>query len=195
MYRCHVCRGRWKPIEELRGHEEKVKHYWLTPPELYAKLNEEFHFDFDPCPEPRLEGFDGLSCEWGSSNWVNPPYRKYEGRGLCAWVRKAINEHRKGKTVVMVFPITQALAELAEYGIEIRSLGRVRWLAIEDGQPTNKPDSIGLFVLKGGRTAVCPRCNGKMRNDWGMPPDDYDNWVCDECGHESKLKDGEKDEK
>ena len=25
---------------------------WLTPKSVYDKLNEEFNFDFDPCPYP-----------------------------------------------------------------------------------------------------------------------------------------------
>jgi hypothetical protein len=50
------------------------KHYWLTPPNLYAELDAEFHFDFDPCPYPVPEGFDGLTCEWGKRNYVNPPF-------------------------------------------------------------------------------------------------------------------------
>ena len=51
------------------------KHYWLTPPALYAELNAEFHFDFDPCPYPLPDGFDGLTCEWGQRNYVKggPP--------------------------------------------------------------------------------------------------------------------------
>jgi hypothetical protein len=47
------------------GNGDDGKHYWLTPPDLYAKLDAEFHFDFDPCPYPLPEGFDGLTCEWG----------------------------------------------------------------------------------------------------------------------------------
>src|SRR4051812_27328788 len=43
------------------------KHYWLTPPDLYARLDAEFRFDFDPCPYPVPDGFDGLTCEWGQS--------------------------------------------------------------------------------------------------------------------------------
>ena len=27
--------------------------YWITPPDLYERLDAEFHFDFDPCPYPR----------------------------------------------------------------------------------------------------------------------------------------------
>jgi hypothetical protein len=41
------------------------RHYWVTPPEMYAALDEEFHFDFDPCPHPRPDGFDGLAVDWG----------------------------------------------------------------------------------------------------------------------------------
>lgn len=48
--------------------------YWLTPPDLYAKLDQEFAFDFDPCPYPRPEGYNSLVEEWGTSNYVNPPF-------------------------------------------------------------------------------------------------------------------------
>src|SRR3546814_11981679 len=47
------------------GNGDDGKHYWLTPPDLYAALDAEFHFDFDPCPYPKPEGFDGLTFEWG----------------------------------------------------------------------------------------------------------------------------------
>lgn len=67
------------------------KHYWLTPKDLYDQLQAEFAFDFDPCPYPLPDGFDGLTAEWGSSNYVNPPFK-----GPTAWVRKAIEENKKG---------------------------------------------------------------------------------------------------
>jgi site-specific DNA-methyltransferase (adenine-specific) len=49
---------------------------WATPKSLYAELDKEFRFDFDPCP---LEGFtDGratLFCSWhGKRVFCNPPY-------------------------------------------------------------------------------------------------------------------------
>ena len=56
------------------GNGDDGKHYWLTPPELYAALDAEFAFDFDPCPFPLPADFDGLTCEWGASNYVNPPF-------------------------------------------------------------------------------------------------------------------------
>ena len=48
--------------------------YWLTPPELMEDLQGEFHFNFDAYPFPRPEGFDGLTADWGSSTYVNPPF-------------------------------------------------------------------------------------------------------------------------
>ena len=62
------------------GNGDDGKHYWLTPPALYAALDAEFHFDFDPCPYPLPEGFDGLTCEWGQSSYVNPPFRSITHR-------------------------------------------------------------------------------------------------------------------
>ncbi|MCH7515941.1 MAG: transposase, partial [Bacteroidetes bacterium] len=51
---------------------------------LYKKLNEEFNFDFDPCPYNDNPKFDGLSIEWGSRSFCNPPY----GREIKKWVKK-----------------------------------------------------------------------------------------------------------
>ena len=86
------------------GNGDDGKHYWLTPPKLYESLQAEFGFDFDPCPYPLPEGFDGLTSEWGQSSYVNPPFGSiiHEGKkkGPTAWARKAIAEHEKGKRVV-----------------------------------------------------------------------------------------------
>jgi len=130
------------------------KHYWLTPPDLYARLDAEFHFDFDPCPFPLPPGFDGLTCEWGQSNYVNPPFGSiiHEGRkkGPTAWVRKAIAEHRKGKTVVLVYPIDKWVLMLLDViGADVRNLGDVRWLATEDRQPGKGTGRhIACFILR-----------------------------------------------
>jgi hypothetical protein len=139
-----------------KGNGQDGKHYWLTPPELYEKLNAEFKFDFDPCPFPKPADFDGLTCEWGQSNYVNPPFGSiiHEGRkkGPTAWVRKCIIEWQKGKRVVLVYPIDKWVlmlikAIVGEYG-EIRNLGDVRWIATEDGS-TGKGTGrhIAMFIL------------------------------------------------
>ena len=74
----------------------------LTPPEFYKALDDEFHFDFDPCPYPRPEGFDGLKVNWGKSNYCNP---LFWGGGITAWVRKAIAEAEKGNLTVLNLPL------------------------------------------------------------------------------------------
>jgi len=74
---------------------------WATPKEFYDNLNEEFNFDFDPCP--LSSDFDGLSIEWKSSNYVNPPYSRLLKE---AFVRKALEESKKGKTCVLLLPVS-----------------------------------------------------------------------------------------
>ena len=70
---------------------------WSTPKDVYRTLDAEFGFDFDPCP--LHADFDGLSLEWGRVSFVNPPYSKIKD-----WCRKAYEEWKKGKTVVMLIP-------------------------------------------------------------------------------------------
>jgi len=71
---------------------------WRTPKQFYEELNRVFQFDFDPCPP--APDFDGLSVEWRRRNFVNPPY----GSEIGKWVRKGLEESRKGDTVVMPVP-------------------------------------------------------------------------------------------
>lgn len=77
---------------------------WKTPPEIYEKLNQEFAFDFDPCPYSEQEPlFNGLEVDWGKSNYINPPYsRKLKE----AFVKKAVEESKKGKLCVMLLPVS-----------------------------------------------------------------------------------------
>ena len=119
------------------GNGDDGKHYWLTPPALFADLNARYSFTFDPCPFPKPADFDGLTVDWGQSNYVNPPFGSimHEGKkkGPTAWARKAIAESRKGKRVVLVYPIDKWVLMLLAEGATVRNLGDVRWLATEDG--------------------------------------------------------------
>lgn len=138
------------------GNSKDGKHYWLTPPELYNQLNEEFAFTFDPCPYPKPEDFDGLDAEWGESNYVNPPFgvviHKGKKKGATAWARKCIEESKKGKKVVMVYPIDKWVLMLLEAGARVRNLKDVKWIATEDGSVgPGTGRHIACFVLEGDK--------------------------------------------
>jgi len=74
---------------------------WATPKEFYNKLNEEFEFDFDPCP--LHSDFDGLAIDWAERNFVNPPYST---KLKEMFVKKAIDEAKKGRMSVMLLPVS-----------------------------------------------------------------------------------------
>jgi site-specific DNA-methyltransferase (adenine-specific) len=68
-----------------------------TPKELFVKLDEEFHFTHDPCPND--PNYDGLKAPWGDVNFVNPPYKNCK-----KWVKKALEESSQGKLSVLLLP-------------------------------------------------------------------------------------------
>lgn len=114
----------------MKNRNLKHSDNWKTPPELYNKLNEEFNFDFDPCPYSETEPlFDGLTCEWKKRNFVNPPYsRKLKE----SFVKKAIEEAKKGKLCVLLLPVSTSTLLFHEHILpnkpEIRFIkGRVKF--------------------------------------------------------------------
>lgn len=127
----------------MPGNEDRVG-YWLTPPDLMAKLQAEFDFDFDACPYPRPAGFLGVKAEWGYRTWVNPPFKG----SLAPWIRKAVDENRNGKLVVMVLPIHPWMETLLEAQAEMRFLGRVPWRN-PAGESTPRPKyPSAIFILR-----------------------------------------------
>lgn len=124
--------------------------FWLVPPDIYGPLHKEFKFDFDPCPYPFVK--DGIEAKWGKVNWINPPFRAKDainGHGPTAFVRKAIEEQKKGKTSVLILPVLSLLNMLFEAKAEIRSVGRVKWLHAETREQWKQPSNCALFILRG----------------------------------------------
>lgn len=135
------------------GNPKDGKHYWLTPMPLMEDMQKEFEFDYDPCPYPLPEGYNGLIAEWGKSNYVNPPFGvvMYEGKkkGATAWARKCIEEFKKGKRVVMVYPIDKWVLMLLDAGAKVRNLKDVKWRATEDGsEGPGTGRHIAMFILE-----------------------------------------------
>lgn len=76
---------------------------------IETKLSDQFETDkwiwdmfdldswFDPCPFNNDPVVDGLSVDWKDRTFVNPPYSN-----PLPWVRKALEENRKGKRVLLL---------------------------------------------------------------------------------------------
>lgn len=115
-----------------------------TPLEFYQKLNDEFHFNFDPCPSKPT--FDGLCIDWKERNFINPPY----GRALPLWIAKAYFEHLKGKLCVLLIPARTDTKWWHEYIMkanEIRFIkGRLKFQGYENSAPF--PSCIVVFKPK-----------------------------------------------
>ena len=103
---------------------------YATPKYIYEPLDAEFNFDFDPCPlNHNIEEWDGLQVEWGTSNFVNPPYDR---KTKEAFIKKGIEEYKKGKIVVMLLPVSTSTKIFHEHILvnkpEIRFIkGRIKF--------------------------------------------------------------------
>ena len=88
---------------------------WETPKDFYSVLDAEFNFDFDPCPISFKEitpGNDGLLIDWGERNYINPPYERKLKDGF---VKRAINESKKGKLCVCLLPVRTSSVLFQQY--------------------------------------------------------------------------------
>jgi phage N-6-adenine-methyltransferase len=123
---------------------------WMTPKVLYNQLNERFAFDFDPCPiEWKPGDADGLVIEWGASSFCNPPYSE-----TAKWIKKAAEEHKKGKRVVMLINAITDTKAFHEYiykkpGVEIEFLkGRIKFEQ-PDGSVSGPSPKASMLVIFG----------------------------------------------
>jgi len=73
--------------------------HYSTPESFYKKIDNEFHFTFDPCPLKCTE-FDGLQIPWRGIIFCNPPYSH-----VGDWLKKAIEEIKAGNCRKAVFLI------------------------------------------------------------------------------------------
>lgn len=75
---------------------------WGTPPALRAAAAAKAGWrlsDFDPCPYPLPEGYDGLKVDWGEPGdavFVNPPFSQ-----VCAFAEKAVEQCKRGVKVLL----------------------------------------------------------------------------------------------
>lgn len=117
----------------MKNRNLEHKDDWKTPKVFYNRLNEEFDFDFDPCPyQHDITKWNGLEVEWGERNFINPPYsRKLKE----LFILKAIEESKKGKLCVMLLPVSTSTKIFHEHIIpnasEIRLVkGRIKFIGV-----------------------------------------------------------------
>jgi len=114
---------------------------WRTPKKLYTGLNQEFNFDFDPCPpNPKT---DGLNVAWGQRNYVNPPYSE-----VSKWIEKGVEESLKGKLVVFLTASRTDTRWFHDYALkyakEIRFIkGRLKFSGYKNSAPF--PSCVIIF--------------------------------------------------
>ena len=131
---------------------------WATPADFFRKLDEEFHFNLDPCADEYNHKCDryftvkenGLLQDWGGSSvYVNPPY----GREIGKWVEKAYRTNQEhGNLVVMLLPArtdTKWFHEFIYQKAEVRFVrGRLKFGDSKNSAPF--PSMVVVYRKKEG---------------------------------------------
>jgi len=97
---------------------------------------------FDPCPLAIHPEEDGLSVEWKDKTYVNPPYSN-----PLPWVEKAIEENKRGKTIVMLLNVDTSTKWFAKLN-EARA--HILWFAerLKFSEKDASPRPSMLVILK-----------------------------------------------
>lgn len=130
---------------------------WHTPPEVVAKVVEEFGaFDLDPCcrdttakaPLFYTKADDGLSLPWFGRVWLNPPYSD-----PGPWLKKAADSVESGdcELVVALLPASTDTRwfhnHILDRGAEVRFIkGRIRFYGWEH-TPIGSPKTPSIFAI------------------------------------------------
>lgn len=118
---------------------------WQTPKAVYKALDDEFHFDFDPCPpNPTFDGAD-FDFEWGNCNFVNPPY----GREIGTWIQKGVLEWMNGKTVVFLVPSRTDTLWWHNYCMKADEIRFIRGRLKFDDQEQDAPFPSAIVIFRG----------------------------------------------
>lgn len=129
---------------------------WATPPDLFAKYDEEFYFTLDAAARhdnakcarylgPLDDALTYDKLDWREEVvWLNPPY----DASLARWVERASYWASKGATVCCLIPAhtdTRWWHKYVEGRAEVRFIkGRIRFV----GAPYNAPFPSCLIVFR-----------------------------------------------
>lgn len=137
-----------------------IRDLWQTPPEIFAALHNEFRFSCDVAasatnhllPFYFSEYDNALALNWAdllpiSFAWCNPPYSD-----ITPWVRKAIDEYRKGIGTVMLVPADTSvgwfgMARQACTEVRFITDGRLSFIRADTGKPVNGNNKGSMFLI------------------------------------------------
>lgn len=125
---------------------------YATPQNLFDELDNEFHFDLDPCSTDKnhkcpvwfTKETNGLQKSWGGYRvFCNPPYSN-----IAEWVKKCYEESKKdGTLVVMLIPArtdTKYFHDYILHRAEVRFIkGRLKFGDSKNSAPF--PSMIVIF--------------------------------------------------
>ena len=161
----------------MQVHYSQASEEWSTPTDLFAELDEIFHFDLDACAtalNAKCKTYftkqqDALGKRWRGTVWMNPPY----GRKIAAFMRKAYEESVRGATVVCLVPArtdTKWWHCYARRGQITHLPGRLRF----GGAQNSAPFPSAIIIFWGGKLGEATR-PAAFASDEAKPVDHYQN--------------------
>lgn len=134
---------------------------WMTPGYVFNYYNRRFNFTHDVAasdenhlaPAWITQEQNALTANWGSRNWLNPPYSE-----TALWIEKALTESWKGKIVVMLLPASTSTAwfeKAFECCTEMHIItGRIGFISNETGEPVNNNNAGSVVFVFDGRSPI-----------------------------------------
>ena len=149
---------------------DSIRQDWNTPKDLFEKINEEFHFEWDLassldnalCSNFYTKEEDGLKQNWTGTCWLNPPYGDKSSK-MVDWIKKAYldTQNNSDLTVVMLIPARTNTKWFHEYcmkSYEIKFIcGRPKFGDSKHGLP----QPLVLVVFKKSETTKFTTLNLK----------------------------------
>ena len=151
---------------------------WETPQWLAKALSQAVGgFDLDPCAATSdrrrarvkakillTEADDGLSVPWRGRCFVNPPY----GRGIGNWIRKCLEEARRGCVVVALIPARPDTHHWHQFIAGQADVFMVRGrLKFGDGE--NSAPFPSCVVVWGANSDLIARLSSALPDAWHVP--------------------------
>lgn len=122
---------------------------WRTPAAIYAGLNGEYAFTFDPCPL-RCANKVGLLRPWtGERVFCNPPYNRAIGK----WLAKA----READLAVFLVPARTDTAWWHEFALQADEIRFIRGRLRFGGAAKDAPFPSVVLIYRGSTARLDSR--------------------------------------